>query len=338
MMKNETKMYLSTLMFIFLLVFLSCQIDNSVEDGDYYYPLPVYSHIDGLPVGSPDGKQIMYYHGGIRRISKYGLVEIDPDSAGLWIINRDGTDAHLVWKGYSGGSYDWSRDGNWIVFESGAQIYKVPIIGDSIVVSQIQQLTFGGRNFFPAWSPDGQWIAYDKSITDGNGPAGTWIMKADGFQNRFIASGRCPDWLNTGLHIIYVGFHNEIYRVNLNDPSKVIRLTSLNQINIYATDNRYPHYSPDGAKIVFQSQAEGEYPQIWVMDANGNNLQKLTTDGGFTPSWVDNNTIAYIGFKPRGLNLEEYLKNHGTLWVMNSDGSHKKQLTFFYGEVVNQIQ
>jgi Tol biopolymer transport system component len=28
----------------------------------------------------------------------------------------------------------------------------------------------------PAWSPDGQWIAYVRSLPDGAGPAGIWTM------------------------------------------------------------------------------------------------------------------------------------------------------------------
>jgi Tol biopolymer transport system component len=315
----------------------SCNKDDSVEPPDYWDP-SIYPHIDGIPVSSNDGTRILYYHSGIKTISKDGLVTIDPDSAGLWMIAADGTNPHLILKGRLGNEYDWNADGSWIVFEDGGQIYKVPLIGDSIVISQIQQLTFEGHNFFPSWSPDGEWIAYDSNMGDPKDANVIWVMRNDGTQKKDISQHgigewRMPGWSPDGQLIVHQRY------IGVGAPEIVVMsISGENPIQLTHDDcfDGFPKYSPDGTKIAFQSQADGEYPQIWVVNANGDNLKKLTTDGGFNPCWIDSNTITYIGFRPRGENIVEYLGNHGTLWIMNADGNNKKQLTFFYGEVVDQ--
>lgn len=51
-----------------------------------------------------------------------------------------------------------------------------------------------------------------------------------------------------------------------------------------------PEWSPDGSKIVFNQLDRGGRSEIWVVDADGTNLRRLTTppSGAFhdsEPSW-----------------------------------------------------
>jgi TolB protein len=50
--------------------------------------------------------------------------------------------------------------------------------------------------------------------------------------------------------------------------------------------NEDPAWSPDGTKIVFQSNRDGNW-EIYVMDADGSNQQRLTINpaGDYWPSW-----------------------------------------------------
>src|SRR5439155_13347282 len=41
-----------------------------------------------------------------------------------------------------------------------------------------------------------------------------------------------------------------------------------------------PAFSPDGSKIAFPSQRRGHALKIWTTDADGGNLNQVTTDGG----------------------------------------------------------
>jgi Tol biopolymer transport system component len=295
-------------------------------------PSPVYPAPYSSVVWHPDGR-IAFNWTKILKINRCtgGVNEkdIDWDSSGFWMINSDGAGLHRLLS-YSLGNAAWSPDGEWIVFDNlDAQIYKMRFTGTTFDTTTLAQLTTGGENSFPTWSPDGLWIAYDRSVADFSGPSGGWIMRSDGTGKRFVFKGYMLDWAPDGVHLAYVGLWSEIYRVNITDTTQVVRLTSFNQVDPYARDNRCPRYSPDGTKIAFSSQASGEIPQLWIMNADGTNLQQLTTPGAESFSWSpDSAQIAYVQHDARKADV-----NNGTLWIMNADGSNKRQLTFNYNLV-----
>jgi TolB protein len=73
-----------------------------------------------------------------------------------------------------------------------------------------------------------------------------------------------------------------------------------------------PAWSPDGTRIAYRSEPH-DYPQLWVMNANGSEQHRLTRDGGF-PDWSpDGSMIAYApGGGPSG---------RSGIAIINSDGS-----------------
>ena len=85
--------------------------------------------------------------------------------------------------------------------------------------------------------------------------------------------------------------------------------------------------SPDGRHVVYQVgyysvKANKSRQVIYVMDADGANSQQLTTKGSKSetdPTWLDNETIAYI--------------SDGEIWSMKADGSDRKQLSKTDGKV-----
>ncbi len=84
--------------------------------------------------------------------------------------------------------------------------------------------------------------------------------------------------------------------------------------------NSYPDPSPDGSQIVFQSNRTGTN-QIYLMNADGSNLQQLTDyeHGSETPVWSPGGTqIAYAAYTAEGNN---------DVFIMQPDGSDKTQLT-----------
>jgi len=81
-----------------------------------------------------------------------------------------------------------------------------------------------------------------------------------------------------------------------------------------------PRWSPDGTKIVFQRfDGEGLQSHIYVVHADGSNLQRLsTTKHGFQPAWSPDGTRIVFGTG---------LAKNAEIAVMNADGSGLTRLT-----------
>lgn len=84
--------------------------------------------------------------------------------------------------------------------------------------------------------------------------------------------------------------------------------------------NSYPHPSPDGSRVVFQSDRTGT-AQIFMMDADGGSVEQLTDValGAETPKWSPDGLhilyAAYVG------------ENNNDLFIMDADGNNVRQLT-----------
>ena len=72
---------------------------------------------------------------------------------------------------------DWSFSGGhiyWRTFDPATNMFG----------SEQPLVTDGGNNFYPSWSPDGQWILFNRSPNNGNAynnaEASLWVVKADG--------------------------------------------------------------------------------------------------------------------------------------------------------------
>jgi len=301
-----------------------------------------------MPVWHPGGKIIAFNHTPLKKIyfkpdECLHLYEFYGDSSGFWMINVDSTRKQRILP-YGLDVPDWSSDGEWIAFDRRAQIYKMRFSDGEFDTTTLTQLTFEGQNFFPSWSPDGQWIAYD-NINCGSptepapsNSCGVLMIESSGSKIKFVANGRMPDWSPDGKYLIYIGPDLDIYRVNVNDTTEIIRLTSLNQdqVDPPAADNRNPRYSPDGNKIAFLSQRKnGEdvsLVQIWIMNADGTGLTQLTTEGVISKfDWSpDGKEIVYVSFR-----YTDYTYDNGTLWIVNVETGDKRQLTFNNSYVSN---
>jgi TolB protein len=86
------------------------------------------------------------------------------------------------------------------------------------------------------------------------------------------------------------------------------------------TGDTAPAVSPNGQKIAFMSSSRGGSNwEIWVMDADGGNPQRLTNNGSNDglPTWSpDGRSIAYVS-DAGGV---------WSIWVMNADGTNQRKL------------
>ena len=225
-------------------------------------------------------------------------------------------------------------------------------------LANIKQLTFGGENAEAYFSSDGKQLIF-QSKRDGRACDQIYTMNADGSNVKMVSTGdgrtTCsyfykdkkkilygsthlaskdcppnPDFSKGYVWAIYPGY--DIFQAKP-DGTGVKQLTSTAGYDAEATISR------DGKKIIFTSMRDGDL-DLYVMDTNGKNVKRLTNelgyDGGafFSP---DGRQIVYRSFHPKTdaeiARYKDRLANNlieptvFEVWVMNADGSNKRQVT-----------
>jgi len=167
----------------------------------------------------------------------------------------------------------------------------------------------------PAWSPDGQAIAFESGRT---ATRQVYVMNADGSGQTRLTRGafaNTPAWSPDGSKIAFSSSETGkegIYVMNP-DGRAIAQLTNTGSASS-------PAWSPDGTKIAFMGGGSFE-TEIFVMNSDGSNVTRLTTAPGIdaNPAWSPDGTkIAF--------NSDRSGERH--IHVMNADGTAVTQLTF----------
>jgi Tol biopolymer transport system component len=188
----------------------------------------------------------------------------------------------------------WSPDGQKIVFASDMDhvgswygLYIYDLSADLLITLEVQS---GSHALSPAWSPDGQWIAF---ASDRDGDFEIYKIKPDGTGLTQLTNNTDSD-----------GFRNDWFA---------------DFGGLFATGApffRGLSWSPDGQKIVFASDANGNF-DLFIINADGTGLTQITTHtaNDFDPFWLPNGEeIAFVSDRDGG-DREIFKLNVNTLAV-----------------------
>ncbi|MEK7469393.1 MAG: hypothetical protein AAB074_18620 [Planctomycetota bacterium] len=221
----------------------------------------------------------------------------------------------------------------------------------------LQQLTFSGENAEAYFSADGRRLILQSTHGDMEADQ-IFILPVTGGEMTRVSTGKgkctCAWFFPDGKRILFASTHlagdepppkpdyskgyvwavhdeYDIYTAN-EDGTGLKRVTENPRYDAEGTMNH------DGSRIVFTSHRDGDL-DIYSMKPDGTDVKRLTDEPGYDGGAVyspDGAKIVYRSFHPTGLALEEFraLLSEARvrpttmeLWVMDADGSRRRQIT-----------
>ena len=241
------------------------------EDGKNLRQLTFHDSRDSFPAWLPDGRNLAFVSNRDGAFSIYRMR-----------INRTNL-KRIADEGFS--QFAVSPDGQWIAVEDGLGLALVDING-----MNRKRLRWLGRPVgftgMPAWSPDGQKIAFTVLIPRGLRDIYVIdITEENPVQlTKHPAQDMEPAWSPGGLRIAFSSSRADDVAGNLLS----IYVMDADGANLtQLTNGGGPTWSPDGQRIAFHSTQDGKFG-IFIMDADGGNI-KLLVEGGGNPAWFGEN-------------------------------------------------
>jgi len=271
------------------------------------------------PDWSPDGKHVVYEKTDfIPRPQNQLLYSWDPRYE-----NR-----------YTDVFPDLSKDGRLVVTDKNADSGISTMNPDGSDKRKLYRAV-GGSAFMPTWSPDGQWIAFgfggylQARRTNG---AKIMVMRRDGTDlhdvTEVMPNSGFPSWSPDSKQIVYRvwGTKDEGLRIqNLEDHS--VRILTKDYDNL-------PFWSPDGKLISFTRKHEGNNFDIYTIRPDGTDLRQLTSSpaNDAHAMWTEDSkhlvwSSGMYSFRDEAALYNNTFQPYGSIFIMNADGSDKRQLT-----------
>ena len=224
---------------------------------------------------SPDGSKIAL---DFFDATSGNIATINPDGSGFVQLTHEQNDVIV--------EPAWSPDGTRMAVARPFADHPGIFIIDATTGAILSQITANPYGWFdgePRWSPDGQWIAFDrlKKGVRRTDLVAAFIVRSDGTGLRQLTSwgrqGQYPDWSPDGSKIVITSRSEpsapaSIYTI---DPDGSGLKVVIKNTGIAAFD--HARWSPDGIKLVFDGSPDFRHLQagLWTVDADGSNLTQI---------------------------------------------------------------
>ncbi|MCJ7513025.1 MAG: serine/threonine-protein kinase [Anaerolineales bacterium] len=205
----------------------------------------------------------------------------------LYLMNADGTDVKQLTDMKEGACQpSWSPDGERLMYITPCRVNQESYAGSGIVILSLADLATqalpsiaGGGDFDPAWSPDGQRVAFT-SLREQDRP-NVFVMQLDGSG---LASLSAPLAYESQAAWSPTGSQLAISSNRVGNPRVFLIPDVGGEAERYSwgpsDGDRFPDWSKDGQNVVFERSLDG-FPRLFVAryEAPGQASKAICPDG-----------------------------------------------------------
>jgi Tol biopolymer transport system component len=303
---------------------------------------------------SPDGRQVLigdyftFIENGEERVS-----------AGIFVMNADGSHVRQLGEASFETLPRWSPDGNLIAFTGFLENNDTLIIASSSDDSAPSIYPLGA--FFLndlIWALDGTHLfGFNRYANSSEGFVSVRVSDgetqhiADGYQisnyalspngSQIAFTGRGGGSVEDQVYVVdtdgenlrnvshnqqasFLAWSPDGIRLAYSDGQSevyVVNADGTGSLNVTnsAADDHFSGWSPDGGEILFASERDGNW-EVYLVNADGHNLRNLSTN-----SALDN----FPQWSPDGSQIIFYSERDGSrdIYIMNSDSSNPRRVT-----------
>ena len=271
----------------------------------------------------------------------------------VWLISADGKDTHPLHEGIAVDAFAWAPADDRLAYVAGGELRAVNADGSdpATLVSQTLPERGPGRTGRIAWSPDGNWIAWERQEQQPDQPPtyqGLWKVSANGDQLAELYASGVPEkgeailagWSLDGQHILF--WQGDILSASmLADGVPLYSLPagggeSAKLVDTVLVHDDFLSLAPQGDRLAVTA---GGYRATWtnkrvaVVEAGDGELTWLTDESvaAFSPTWSpDGQRIAYVAMPDKGDLVGGDPAKQGmmarSIWVVHADGTEPQQL------------
>jgi Tol biopolymer transport system component len=270
------------------------------------------------PRWAPDSSSLIYY-----------TPSDEPGGEGtLWEVSALGGLPRPIVGAISGG--DISRDGRRIALLRGdeGRVVLTTVARDGSDSRSVGTVARGHFSRFPRWSPDNDWIAVhgrERTVWD----EVLWVFPAHGGERRRLARAtfmRGMAWLPDGGGLVYSSSKGSTMPYPPTFNLRIVDIDGSTDEQITCGDVSYvePDVHSSGRLVVCRIRSESDIWKCPVGDSAAENTTRMTR--------VTNQTgqVQTPSVSPDGSELVYLSDNggHANLWVVRTDGTHARQMTF----------
>ena len=258
---------------------------------------------------SPDSRLIMYQYGR-------------PNADIFLYALETGESTTLVSSPAFDADPSFSPDGKTIAFvsdrEGNPEIYVQNLDGTAL-----HRLTnHPAHDGFPTFAPDGTQIAFNSNREDENFEI--YLMNTDGSGIRRLTNSPSDDetfpgcWSADGTQLLFISDRSGKDNVYMMDVEPTAPREVLTEDG---RDLRFPFYSPDGKKIVYQAHdADGQDGELLVLETDTGRIRSLLKAEG---------PVGLPRFSPDGewIVFQNQIGGNSEICLMKADGGEVRTLT-----------